>query len=825
MKVISLEIHELRGIRHQVINLNKNNISIYGPNGSGKSGVVDALDFLLTGKIARLTGEGTSGFSLLKYGKHIEADINDSYVKSSIFFDGIRQTVELTRYLNKPDELLYDRKYQEVVEPILELAGRGHYVLTRKNLLKYIVAKSGDRSKEIQALLNIDEIEDVRAALKNYINNNKKELKNAETNLRNSENDLVGRCGCKKFTKESVIDKINQLREVVNGDPLTRLSSECIVNGVRLPESSSGKPSMNTTTLLSDCNILSRFVLSDVQKELRLTLETFHQATKLFLTDPKNRRLVNLRNFIEDGIRLLDDSGSCPLCDTEWLPEELREFLNDKFIKSQEQSSLFNEIETIGETPLRELNKVTNALKSLLGKIPLLPGETTVPEKLRLWQDRIDRTINIIRFPHEPQNLIDLSNVLDANWITPEYVPSLLEEIQGSLESKKIEITPEQKAWDTLNQLKSVVSTWEKHSNQATEKKLILERSQKFLTSFIESRDVVLNGLINSISSRFVSLYKAMHGDDEKEFTADISLTDTGMNFTVDFYGKGKEPPQALHSEGHQDSMGICLYLALAEKLTGGVFNFIVLDDVLMSVDADHRRQFSKMLRNEFPDIQFVITTHDRIWANQLRNDGVVSKINSVEFTDWTIELGPSVSNEDSEDWEKIYELVRSNNISQASAKLRKASEQFFASVCERLEGKVVYRSGNQRSLGELGSSIETRYKSLLRDSKKSYDSWGRSEESKNVAVISKEFHEICKTKEIEQWAINPTTHYNEWATLSKNDFLPIIDAFKRFFECFKCPKCGSIIELSKSNYRNVGLCCSCKNINLNLELNTKRSN
>jgi len=48
MKLLELEIHDIRGIRDLSLNPQSSNIVLWGPNGSGKSAVVDALDFLLT---------------------------------------------------------------------------------------------------------------------------------------------------------------------------------------------------------------------------------------------------------------------------------------------------------------------------------------------------------------------------------------------------------------------------------------------------------------------------------------------------------------------------------------------------------------------------------------------------------------------------------------------------------------------------------------------------------------------------------------------------------------------------------------------------------
>jgi predicted ATP-binding protein involved in virulence len=55
IKLEHAHIEEVRGIRKLDIDFGKENFSISGPNGSGKSGVIDAIEFGLTGQIGRLT--------------------------------------------------------------------------------------------------------------------------------------------------------------------------------------------------------------------------------------------------------------------------------------------------------------------------------------------------------------------------------------------------------------------------------------------------------------------------------------------------------------------------------------------------------------------------------------------------------------------------------------------------------------------------------------------------------------------------------------------------------------------------------------------------
>lgn len=127
-------------------------------------------------------------------------------------------------------------------------------------------------------------------------------------------------------------------------------------------------------------------------------------------------------------------------------------------------------------------------------------------------------------------------------------------------------------------------------------------------------------------------LYYKFLNQDEEKFTAKLVDQKSTVDLKVDFYDRGLHPPHALHSEGHQDSMGICLFLALMKKIKGTGFSFALLDDVMMSIDTGHRKRLCELINNQFSDTQFVITTHDPVWARQLKEHGVVIKKNLFHF-------------------------------------------------------------------------------------------------------------------------------------------------------------------------------------------------
>ena len=169
--------------------------------------------------------------------------------------------------------------------------------------------------------------------------------------------------------------------------------------------------------------------------------------------------------------------------------------------------------------------------------------------------------------------------------------------------------------------------------------------------------------------------------------------------------------------------MGICLFLSLAEKLNTGLINIIILDDVVMSVDIEHRKQLCSLLTKSFPNRQFFITTHDRTWADQMRSQGLVNSSRMIEFNNWTIENGPQVSSGIIL-WDKITESLGNNDVPNASFLLRRGLESFFCEACDSLQAFVKYNSNLRWELGDWYPSSIKKYNELLKNAKESAISW-----------------------------------------------------------------------------------------------------
>jgi len=161
----------------------------------------------------------------------------------------------------------------------------------------------------------------------------------------------------------------------------------------------------------------------------------------------------------------------------------------------------------------------------------------------------------------------------------------------------------------------------------------------------------ILEGIYDTVEKDFTDYYTFINRDDEEKFAGTLTPSVGKLAFDVDFYGRGKFPPGAYHSEGHQDGMGLCLYLALMKHTLGNDFTLAVLDDVLMSVDAGHRREVCQLLKTKFGKTQFILTTHDPVWLQFMRTEHLIQ--GSISFGGWTVDSGPQVWNED-DAWKQI---------------------------------------------------------------------------------------------------------------------------------------------------------------------------
>jgi DNA repair exonuclease SbcCD ATPase subunit len=126
--------------------------------------------------------------------------------------------------------------------------------------------------------------------------------------------------------------------------------------------------------------------------------------------------------------------------------------------------------------------------------------------------------------------------------------------------------------------------------------------------------------VIDEISAAIQAMWTILHPG---EAIADVRLylpkdTDKAIDIGLTFYGVEQESPRLTLSEGYRNSLGLCIFLAMAKR-EANTDRPLFLDDVVVSLDRNHRGMIVELLEQEFGDRQVIILTHDREWYTELR--------------------------------------------------------------------------------------------------------------------------------------------------------------------------------------------------------------
>ena len=816
MKIIELKITNVRGIRELQLKPDGNNLVVWGPNGTGKSAVIDAIDFLLTGSITRLTGQGTGHLSVQKHGPHVDISPEKASVEAVIQPHSSGKHIRIKRCMDSPTKLEYKQSEKKIVEPIQTLAKRGQHVLTRREILAYITTEPGNRAKQIQTLLNLSDIESVRKSFVSALNSAEKAIEASKRNIRNGQSEVSSNAQIPNYDEIYLLKVVNENRALLGGQALESLSSSNLQSGLNPPTVIVKDNKVNTTLLESHIQKLEVIVskekketITKIDQELRTLIASLQNSPEL-LHSQRRKELLEL------GQELLENSGECPLCGTKWPPGELEGHLKEHIANAQATAKQLTRCRELSGKLIEYLNNTSISLKSVLMATKGIDGVDELIVELQKWQEDI---AELTKYLNDFMNKYPsgLTSTKVSTLLAPEKIVDILQNLLKKIQSHYPKSTPEQTAWDLLTKMKVSFQSLENSERQNKEDILLHRRIKLLSEQFQLCRDRVLGKLYDKIRDRFVELYRMLHAEDEDGFNAILKPDGAGLNLEVDFHGRGPHPPHALHSEGHQDSMGLCLYLALSEHLTQGVIDLVLLDDVVMSVDANHRRELCSVIRNAFPDRQFVITTHDKTWETQLKTGGVVKSKQIIHFYSWHVDSGPSV-NDGVDMWQRISVDIEEGRVSDASAKLRRGSEEFFSQVCQNIRAQVEYKANGQYTLGELVPNAYKRLKGCIESAKKAAVAWSDEETKEALDERLSTAKQIYSRTQAEQWGVNATVHYNEWANLSTNDFLPIVESFQDLFGLFTCPVCEGTIYVSGSGPQPDTVRCGCNKICWNLK-------
>lgn len=812
IKLESVHIEWARGIARKLdLDFQQKTFAISGPNGSGKSAVIDTIEFGLTGQISRLTGSGTKGLSVTEHGPHVDKTKfpDAAFVEIRLFIPELGKSATITRKFKSPTKPEIEPADADVQAALAEIADHPEITLSRRDIIRFILVEPSKRSDEIQTLLKLDEIGENRSALNTAQNRLQRDHRSASGQAKSASDALVLHLQIETFSADTLLSAVNKQRKVLDLPEIQELTTETSLD-TGLSEGAKASE-FNKESALRDLK-----ALTDAQGfPDRCTTEAAQIVTDLarLEEDPALLAALQRRSFIEKGLDLVD-GPECPLCDSLWDDEEhLRNHLQAKLAKSEEARALQESLRSNGAAISDDLIRIVGLIGPVQ-KLAEAEGEAESANALVAWKTDLDELKPKLA---TVDGLTGLKHRLSTGWIQAP------ESLSGNLQSLTDKMTAKPDQTAALNAQTFLTTAQIRLGDYRTAmRKEKLARAaaasaKAAYDTYCSVFEQALNTLYDDVQDDFSTFYRELNGDDEAAFTAKFTPSESKLDLEVNFYGRGLFAPGAYHSEGHQDGMGVCLYLALMKRLFGDRFSLALLDDVVMSVDSDHRYEFCKLLNKHFSDTQFIITTHDRVWAEQMKSAGLVTSKTSVTFHSWTIDTGPLVESNE-EIWVEIDAALAKGKAEVAAAALRHHLEYVSRHLADQLGANPQFRADGDYELGELLPSVMSRMKKLLGKAAEAAQSWGDDAKRDAAAERKKALSESKCAADVEQWAVNKAVHYNAWANFGKKDFEPVAAAFREFLEQFRCANCDSWLYLVPKRGPSETLRCSCDSIHFNLK-------
>ncbi|WP_435094120.1 AAA family ATPase [Clavibacter michiganensis] len=805
MKIESLRVNNFRGIRHFTFELERKNFVVAGTNGTGKSGVIDALEFGLTGKISRLSGRGTAGVSVKSHGPHVDfaGSPASAWVEIQFSLEAGDVTYTLRRSVAQPKTFTLTPNSQEAHAAVAWMNAHPEFALTRREIVRFVLAEGKSRGEDVAQLLGLERIPSMRSLLSRIANSDKKDLTATDAIHQQMVERMKSDYHLSSVDASALLLRANTFRSELMLPSSESPDQVSILEGVSATVDLA-QGSANRDIWLDRLATLDSIIKNVLESALIKDLNASHAEAQQLAENSAFMDSLSTEGLLKAALAAFDNE-SCPVCGTPW---QQASFLQVVEHKRDEGRAAIERL-----TQLRDqLHPLMETLRAVYASLRSCAEADTAYAEEALMSPIIESIMaEIETYGRRAGGISDattLARFAESASLNIEPLPYRIQLISEWLD-RKPKPSQADAARAQLRAFGASVESLTRQSQALREAQLKADQSSSISEIYNASTSDSLLKIYEAVESTFASFYAQINSDDESTFAATLAPSGAGLDMTVAFYDRGLYPPGAYHSEGHQDAMGLCLYLALARHTLGSQFTLSALDDVLMSIDAGHRKAVIALLSQEFPYTQFVVTTHDEQWMRQMKSSGFAKSKQVIQFRSWDVGRGP-VAWRDYEPWDEIGRHIEANEPRLAAVGLRSYLEYVARELADAVHAPVAFRSDGHYTLGELFDKTVSEYRKVLRTSASAANSWGREEMREEIRTKERGVGQSALVAKQEEWAINSVVHFNEWENLGARELVSVVAAWKDLLRHFECDACGGMLSLSQVGGRDQSLTCMC---------------
>jgi len=289
-----------------------------------------------------------------------------------------------------------------------------------------------------------------------------------------------------------------------------------------------------------------------------------------------------------------------------------------------------------------------------------------------------------------------------------------------------------------------------------------------------------VQALLDRLQTPMNNIYKMIQGPDATnirlELPAEEDTNQQRLNLLID-YAKNRigVQPSGYLSDSQIHTVALALRMAAIRQFNAGA-PIMVLDDIVTSYDADHRRSIAGLIANTFQGCQILLTTHDERFFNYLKDQLEAKWWQFTRIIGLDPSYGPRFSDHKVSD-----EMIEARWTSGQSAanELRQAEEEWLLGICRDFGVSVRIRPPEKAysyERGELSSALA----GFLKDAKL---------HPVLVPGVNNRFLTSLAKGEIENFG----SHFQDgpYGDGSVGDERTRWEEFKIFREQFVCKKCN----------------------------------
>ncbi len=720
---------------------------IFGENGTGKSTIVDAIECVGNGSTTFLDnwklGQGkrketyipTIGKSLADV--NIDLEFGSQIYKATLNAKGFKPC----NTSDRPDIK----------------------VLRRKSLQALIDADQAQRYKEVAGFLDISQVAASEASLRQAYKEMRNEFESASKGNAQALESLQGLWeaeGSPGLEKNQGAEAWARSQANTPIDTLEKKLSN-LKNGVKQVENLVSSVQKHTR---------AKGQINQAEADLKLAEE---RLTTLEADDAQNN--AQLVTLLLDAKTYLDKTPDtlCPVCEqTEIDPDNLIRRLDRR-------------IERMDSLKQANASRLRAQKNQQAEQRVLKEAEEDLLEHAGAAQ---------LHFARDFPQLESIENLRGAKREQAVQVAlTLHNELTERLDSLKIQLENTRKQYHTLTGIKQSVQRLDEKSAEAKKAEALQKKLGLAVEIFEAKRKAYVEGILLNIAQEVDTLYQKIHPQENiGQLKLKLDEHQRGsLIYEVAFGERQDIQPQPYYSESHLDTLGLCIFLALAKRSSTGR-TVVVLDDVLGSADQQHLNRTLDMLLEAADDFaQIIITTHYRPLRDRFRYAyNQSARVQQLELKPWNFDQGIRTG-ETLVYVEELRQQLEEDDFRRDV--IVPLAGQLFENLLEFISHtyrcRVPHKPEMRFTFGELKDAPNKVLKQALKVERKN----GEPTETK-LAPIYEKLGQALQVRNL------VGCHFNQLAgELSDQDIREMAELALKLADTLICPHCGSLPGKKKS--------------------------